>query len=42
MKEADYDDFQDLGDKYGNKRERYTALRDKYGDTYWFYYHYKR
>lgn len=42
VKEADYDDFQDLGDKYGNKRERYTALRDKYGDTYWFYYHYKR
>lgn len=42
VKEADYDDFQDLGDKYGNKRERYTVLRDKYGDTYWFYYHYKR
>lgn len=42
VEEADYEDFQDLGDKYGDKRERYTALRDKYGDTYWFYYLCKR
>lgn len=38
VKEADFEDFQDLEDKYTDKRERYTALRDKYGDTYWFYY----
>ncbi len=36
--EADYEDFQELGRKYADRRERYTALRDKYGNTYWFYY----
>ncbi len=40
--DADFDDYQDLQKKYANKRERYTALREKYGNTYWFYYQYQR
>lgn len=40
--EADFEDFQDLGKKYADRRERYTALRDKYGNTYWFYYEFDR
>ena len=40
--DADFDDYQDLQKKYADKRERYTALRDKYGNTYWFYFQYQR
>lgn len=39
--DADFDDYQDLQKKYPDKRERYTALREKYGNTYWFYYQYQ-
>ena len=40
--DADFDDYQDLQKKYADKRERYTALREKYGNTYWFYYQHQR
>ncbi len=40
VKEADFEDFQKMEQKYADSRTRYTALRDKYGDTYWFYYLY--
>lgn len=40
--DADFDDYQDLQKKYADKRERYTALREKYGNTYWFYYQRQR
>lgn len=40
--DADFDDYQDLQKKYADKRERYTALREKYGNTYWFYFQYQR
>ena len=40
--EADFEDYQDLQKKYVDRRERYTALREKYGNTYWFYYQYSR
>lgn len=37
--DADYADFQRLDrDKTKNPQERYSALRDAYGKTYWFYY----
>lgn len=37
--DADYADFQRLDrDTSKNPQERYSALRDAYGKTYWFYY----
>lgn len=37
--DADYADFQRLDrDTTKNPQERYSALRDAYGKTYWFYY----
>ncbi len=39
--DADYSDFQKLEQKYADKRERESYVRDVYGDTYWFYYYYK-
>ena len=38
--DADYEDYQELGRKYPNPKERYSMLRDNYGKTYWFYYEY--
>lgn len=40
VEDADFDDFQDLERKFPDKQARYTALREKYGNTYWFYYQY--
>lgn len=38
--EADFQDFQTLERKYSNAMERNAALRDTYGNTYWYYYLY--
>lgn len=38
--EADFQDFQTLERKYPNAMERNAALRDTYGNTYWYYYLY--
>ena len=40
LMETDYQDFQDLENKYKNRAERINALRSVYGNTYWFYYNY--
>lgn len=40
LMETDYQDFQDLEGKYKNRTERKNALRNVYGNTYWFYYAY--
>lgn len=37
---ADFQDYQSLEKKYADKRERQTALRETYGNTYWYYYQY--
>lgn len=42
VEDADFDDYQDLQKKYTDKCERYTVLREKYGNTYWFYYQHQR
>ena len=39
--EADYQDYQKLEVSKSDVRERKTALRDTYGNTYWYYYQYK-
>ena len=36
--DADYQDYQTMEAKYGNPVERKAALRDTYGNTYWYYY----
>lgn len=36
--DADYDDFVSLYHNTKNPQERYSALKDSYGKTYWFYY----
>ncbi len=38
--DADYDDYTELEARYAHSPERYAALRDSYGKTYWFYYDY--
>ena len=38
--EADFQDFQALEHKYTNAAEKQAALRDTYGNTYWYYYQY--
>lgn len=38
--EADFQDFQALECKYANPVQRNSALRDTYGNTYWYYYQY--
>ncbi len=40
--EADFQDFQGMERKYSNEMERNAALRDTYGNTYWYYYRYGR
>lgn len=36
--DADFEDFMDLLQKNPDPRARYTAIRDTYAKTYWFYY----
>lgn len=36
--EADFQDFQTMERKYSDFQERDAALRDTYGNTYWYYY----
>lgn len=36
--EADYQDYQALSRQYSDKTIRANALRDSYGNTYWYYY----
>lgn len=38
--DADYKDYQDLEKKYPEKMVRQTKIRDIYGKTYWYYFHY--
>ena len=38
--EADYQDFRKLEKSIADSRERRTAMRDTYGNTYWYYYEY--
>lgn len=38
--DADYKDYQDLEKKYPEKMVRETKIRDIYGKTYWYYFHY--
>ena len=37
---ADFQDYQALEHKYANPMEKQAALRDAYGNTYWYYYQY--
>lgn len=36
--EADFQDYQALEHKFANPQERQVALRDTYGNTYWYYF----
>lgn len=36
--EADFQDYQALEHKFANPLERQSALRDTYGNTYWYYF----
>lgn len=36
--DADFQDFQDLLRRHPNRTERMNAIRDTYGDTYWYYF----
>ncbi len=38
--EADYSDFKKIEHQFENQTERMSYLKDYYGKTYWFYYHY--
>lgn len=38
--EADYQDYQALERKFSDPEKKQTALRDIYGNTYWYYYQY--
>jgi len=40
--DADYDDMQNLEKQYSNDILRENAVRDVYGNTYWYYYLYER
>ena len=37
-----YEDYQAMERKFANERERKNALRRMYGNTYWYYYDYKK
>lgn len=39
--DADYADFQKLEKQYNDKSERFSYVKDTYGETYWFYYFYQ-
>ena len=38
--DTDYQDYQNMTNKYPNKTIRKNSLRDTYGNTYWYYYQY--
>ena len=38
--DTDFEDFQQMDHKYANETEKQNALRDIYGNTYWYYYEY--
>ena len=38
--DADFQDFQQMEHKFANPEERRNAIRDTYGNTYWYYYEY--
>lgn len=38
--ETDFQDYQTLEHKYPGFKERQAAIRDTYGNTYWYYYQY--
>ena len=38
--DADFQDFQQMEHKYSNPMEKQNAIRDTYGNTYWYYYEY--
>lgn len=38
--ETDFRDYQAMAQRYADPRERQTALRDTYGNTYWYYFQY--
>ncbi len=38
--DADFQDFQQMMHKYVNPAEKKNAIRDTYGNTYWYYYEY--
>ncbi len=40
--DADYQDYQTLENTYRDPVERANALRDMYGNTYWYYYQYAK
>lgn len=40
--DADFEDYNALMAKNPDQRARYTALKDTYGKTYWFYYQYNK
>jgi hypothetical protein len=39
--DADFQDYQDMENKYADKQLRKSALRDTFGNTYWYYYQYQ-
>ena len=39
--DADYEDFQKLARSESDKQQRENAVRDTYGNTYWFYYFFR-
>lgn len=40
--DADFEDYQQTAHKLPTKAENYDALRETYGNTYWFYYQMKK
>jgi len=38
--DTDFQDYQQLDHKYANEQEKLNAMRDTYGNTYWYYYDY--
>ena len=38
--DTDFQDYQQLEHKYANKQEMQNAIRDTYGNTYWYYFDY--
>ena len=39
--DADFQDYQDMENKYADKQIRKSALRNTFGNTYWYYYQYQ-
>lgn len=38
--DTDFQDYQQMEHKYTNRQEMQTAIRDTYGNTYWYYFDY--